>query len=502
MVLGMHRSGTSLCSHVLSALGVDMTDRVSPGPDNRLGHWERWEIVEFHDRILRFFNREFSSQCHDFALPVVWWADPRVAEVRREIIAFLERRMGSGYFGFKDPRTIRLMPMWHQIINELRLAHKTVFCLRNPAQVARSLHRRDGFSVKMGEYRWFAYNMDFFRYTQGSEFCTIEYESWFEDPALNLAKLRNFLDLPDDRMDPAISEIVRHDLRHDDARWSEARQPLVRSVFNLARRAEHDPAAREQVQTIAAQFVTFQQLQGAFQRDIEQALAVARAEAETELAGLREALARAERQATEREAAATALQVEIAELRDAIAETKPEAEQWEASLASLRNAVGQAEQEAGDRKAAATMMQTEIAEIHEGLIYARKRAEDDESAAAALDREIAGLRDALARAELSETLARREADERVADIARLESALTGLRETVTRAQRDAEQSAAAAKSMKGELAAVQSALMAARHVGRAAINALATDKSARLDRLPQLGWRQAVRRRFALASSA
>jgi hypothetical protein len=381
MVVGMHRSGTSLCSHMLSALGLDMTDRVpgpgleSPGPDNPLGHWERWEIVEFHDRILRFFNREFSSQCHDFALPVAWWADPRVAEVRREIIAFLERRMGSGYFGFKDPRTIRLMPMWHQIINELRLVHKTVFCLRNPAQVARSLHLRDGFSVETGEYRWFAYNIDFFRYTQGSEFCTIEYESWFEDPALNLTKLRNFFGLPDDRMafdlDPMISEIVRHDLRHDDGRRSEARQPLVRSVFNLARRAEHDPAAREQVQTIAAQFVTFQQLQGAFQRDFEQALAVARAEAETELAGLREALARADRQATEREAAATALQVEIAELRDAIAETKREAAQWEASLASLRNAVGQAEQEADDRTAAATMMQTEIAEIHEGLIYAR-----------------------------------------------------------------------------------------------------------------------------------
>src|SRR5207253_3895915 len=46
MVLGMHRSGTSLCSHVLSALGLDMTDRVPgpglemPGEDNPLGHWE------------------------------------------------------------------------------------------------------------------------------------------------------------------------------------------------------------------------------------------------------------------------------------------------------------------------------------------------------------------------------------------------------------------------------------------------------------------------------
>jgi len=30
---------------------------------------------------------------------------------------------------------VRLMPLWHQIFNELKLAPKIVLCLRNPAQV-------------------------------------------------------------------------------------------------------------------------------------------------------------------------------------------------------------------------------------------------------------------------------------------------------------------------------------------------------------------------------
>src|SRR5262245_15813329 len=97
VVLGMHRSGTSLCSHILRALGVDMADRIpgprttsaAPHPSNPRGHWERWEIVEFHDRILSLFNRDYSGRFHDFALPVAWWADPRVAQIRREIVAFL-----------------------------------------------------------------------------------------------------------------------------------------------------------------------------------------------------------------------------------------------------------------------------------------------------------------------------------------------------------------------------------------------------------------------------
>src|SRR5438270_10912088 len=232
MVLGMHRSGTSLCSHVLSALGLDMADTLAahgkedPAPDNPLGHWERWEIVEFHDRILTLVNRPLWPQgadhhpdlslSHDFAFPVAWWADPHVAQVRREITTFLERRMGSGYFGFKDPRTVRLMPMWYQIINELKLAPKIILCLRSPAQVARSLNSRDGISLDIAEYRWLSYTVDFFRYTKSAEICTIEYESWFEDPSLSLKKLRNFLDLPQDRVefdaDPGITDLVRHEV--------------------------------------------------------------------------------------------------------------------------------------------------------------------------------------------------------------------------------------------------------------------------------------------------
>jgi hypothetical protein len=650
MVLGMHRSGTSLCSHVLSALGLDMTDRVpgpgqdSPGEDNPLGHWERWEIVEFHDRILRFFNREFFSQAHDFALPVAWWAQPEVAQVRREITAFLERRMGSGYFGFKDPRTVRLMPMWHQIIGELKLAPKIVFCLRNPAQVARSLNGRDGFNLDTGEYRWFSYTVDFFRYTKSAEICTIESEDWFNDPTPNLTKLRNFLDLREDRtefnLDLTVSDLVHHELRHDDPRLSEASQPLIRSVYKLARRADHDSAARAQLQTLAAQFVTFQQLQGAFQRDFEQVAAGAaklsllepeaaalrasleerdaqietvRGEAQASAAQTAEALAEIERQRAQiaelvggrdaavmaleavrseaqagavgmaeierqraqladllrerdeiavaldaaraevearggsrldndgrvtelgealgnRTAAADAMEAELAALREALAAAEHRVRESEASpaglwaqLEDLRNAVAQAEWEAGERSAAVTMMQSEIGEIHQALLDAQERVVEGETTAAALHREIAGLRDALARAEqqvweraglvetmraellsLREALVQpwREAQEGVADIARLESELSGLRETVTGAQRDAEQSAAATKLLKGELAAAENALVAARQVGRAAINALAIDNPAPLDRLPQLGWRQTIRRWFGLAASA
>src|SRR3982751_5359505 len=58
VVLGMHRSGTSLLSNMLHMLGVDMadtTDHVSP--KNPGGFWERPELVAIHDEILEAIGR-------------------------------------------------------------------------------------------------------------------------------------------------------------------------------------------------------------------------------------------------------------------------------------------------------------------------------------------------------------------------------------------------------------------------------------------------------------
>jgi len=103
--------------HLLSALGVDMADELpGPGktslePDNPRGHWERWEIVEFHDPHIPPLNRDLSRSISRFCAAGSVVGGARRRQIRREIVAFLETRMGDGYFGFKDPRTDGLMPV-------------------------------------------------------------------------------------------------------------------------------------------------------------------------------------------------------------------------------------------------------------------------------------------------------------------------------------------------------------------------------------------------------
>ena len=57
LVLGMHRSGTSALTRVLSLCGADPGARLlAAGHGNEAGHWEDAYAVEQHDRLLAAFG--------------------------------------------------------------------------------------------------------------------------------------------------------------------------------------------------------------------------------------------------------------------------------------------------------------------------------------------------------------------------------------------------------------------------------------------------------------
>src|SRR5215510_8648831 len=53
VVLGMHRSGTSLLANLLTALGVDLGGNLLPADaNNQAGYWEQQEIYHTQDALL------------------------------------------------------------------------------------------------------------------------------------------------------------------------------------------------------------------------------------------------------------------------------------------------------------------------------------------------------------------------------------------------------------------------------------------------------------------
>jgi hypothetical protein len=373
IVLGMHRSGTSLCAHILSAMGIDMADDIGVTRGNAKGHWERWEIVEFHDRILRLFNRDYYGPVHDLPLPAAWWADPRVSQIKREIVAFLTRRMGDSHFGFKDPRTVRLMPLWHQILNELKLAPKIVLCLRNPAQVARSLKERDNLDLRAGEYRWLNYVVDFFRYCGGFGICIVDYERWFRDPRVNFEKLRQLLDVEWQQsrsdLDLVLSGIIDPALRHDDPHYGEPRQPLVRSLYRLVSDCGQDGGARDEINKLVAQFVSFQNLQAPLYPTIH-------------------TLATAAAKCPDLEQEAMALRADIEQHVATEAVLRADIEQHVATEAVLRADIEQ-------RAATEAVLRAQFEVLRCELLEAERRGQESETAISALQHENSSLRSQL-----------------------------------------------------------------------------------------------------------
>src|SRR4249920_2005796 len=90
LVLGMRGSGIMLCSQLLSILGIEMSHRVMDVVAARMSDGDplesrkQSEIAGFHDRILALFNRNGTALTRDFPLPIAWWSDFRVVQIRRE----------------------------------------------------------------------------------------------------------------------------------------------------------------------------------------------------------------------------------------------------------------------------------------------------------------------------------------------------------------------------------------------------------------------------------
>lgn len=222
VVLGMHRSGTSLCANVLNGLGIAMAEEASPSPDNQRGHWERPRINDLNDHVFALFNRRWNDYAHVLSLPEGWRRSPQVRAIEADIIAYLRPLMQRhAQPGFKDPRTARLLPMWHAVFEALQLDPLFVFCVRDPAQVARSLVARDRMVREQSEYRWLIYNADAITGVGTAKVCVVPYEAWFATPNATVRRLASFVDAPcrydDAHLESLAATLVDPSLRHDDA---------------------------------------------------------------------------------------------------------------------------------------------------------------------------------------------------------------------------------------------------------------------------------------------
>jgi GT2 family glycosyltransferase len=224
VVLGMHRSGTSLLSNVLHVLGVDMadtTDRVNE--KNAGGYWERPEMFRLQDEILAALGRPIGVPSHVLPFPAAWWRRKEVQALKPKLMAYLNDQLSrsTNPWGFKDPRTCRLLPLWWEVFRELNVEPIYIHAIRAPAEAAVSMSQQSSarrISAATGELMWLSYNYDIARHvTLKGQALRVDYSEWFDDANAVARRLCEQLgigqDLEPDELAECLSTIVQPDYR-------------------------------------------------------------------------------------------------------------------------------------------------------------------------------------------------------------------------------------------------------------------------------------------------
>lgn len=218
VVLGMHRSGTSMLARLLAHAGVALGPRImtTAGADNAQGYWEHAEIFAAQESLLDdVLDRTWYGPKGCLPLPQRWWEAPEVADCREKLVHILERELAdhAGLWGFKDPRTARLLPLWRQVFDRIGVAPLYILAVRQPAAVAASLEKRNGMSPARGQLLWLQHNLAAVEESGDDLAAVIDYDSWFErgDEVADRLLARVGIERPKDlALDPLIDPKERH----------------------------------------------------------------------------------------------------------------------------------------------------------------------------------------------------------------------------------------------------------------------------------------------------
>ena len=159
LVTGMHRSGTSAVTRVLSLLGCTLPRAVTESArDNEKGFWENPAVRDLNDRILASAGLSWDDwEPFDSR----WYASPIADGFRDDARAILKGELGDGrLFVVKDPRICRLLPLWIDAVRSFGAEPFIVSPVRNPLDVAASLEERNGIHPSIGLLMWLRHVLD------------------------------------------------------------------------------------------------------------------------------------------------------------------------------------------------------------------------------------------------------------------------------------------------------------------------------------------------------
>ena len=214
ILAGMHRSGTSALTRMLSALGLNLgsvEDHHPAQKDNPDGFWEHQGFHAINEEILEIFGGGWDIPP---SFPHHWVKDGRLDPLRDRALKIASDLAGSAPWGWKDPRNTLTLPFWRDLYPKAKI----VTSIRNPVNIYRSLERRayasKAFSFRLTEL----YLRSVQSYVFTDDALVVHYEALLDDPEAELKRASDYCCLKTDSASlQSASASIRRDSQRKEA---------------------------------------------------------------------------------------------------------------------------------------------------------------------------------------------------------------------------------------------------------------------------------------------
>ncbi len=215
LVLGMHRSGTSLVSGLLNLMGAYLGPEKLLGSasyDNQKGFWERLDVKDINNRMLALVNCDWNN-ISGLDLNLISEKTSYEYSTIERIVAEMNENQP---WAIKDPRMCLLLPLWRRFLDN----PVCIIVSRSPIEVAMSLYTRNKMPLHQGIALWEAYTLSMLQNSADMARIIVHYDDFTSNP---LAAARSLfeellscgidkLSLPEDGV---IKNFIDRDLHHE-----------------------------------------------------------------------------------------------------------------------------------------------------------------------------------------------------------------------------------------------------------------------------------------------
>ena len=214
LVIGMHRSGTSLLTQIISRLGAYLGETYElegAASSNEDGHFEFIKVRQLHDEILHLYGKTWCD-ADTYGLDL---DSTKVNEYKQRLANELNYLFEKhDIVAIKDPRIVFFLPLWKTLIEEKGINPIYIYAIRRASEVAESLYRRDGISVEYGIRLWNFYNVLIQHFLVDEQYLRVSFDELFGEGIAD--KLCDFCGLSNG-ITSELDGVVKTKLRHNKA---------------------------------------------------------------------------------------------------------------------------------------------------------------------------------------------------------------------------------------------------------------------------------------------